>query len=107
MRTKNGLGLAPVDIYHRRFNNFTKHVQKSRHGQKFGMLVSFVVCLGIIHSYNGKGLVGLGQKLNNFRDGCCHNDRARNSHWGRQDCYCVKEPARSIPTHPATVAEVM
>ena len=34
MKTKNGLGLAPVDIYHRRFDNFTKHVQKLRHGQK-------------------------------------------------------------------------
>ena len=76
MKTKNGLGLAPVDIYHQRFDNFTKHVQKSHHGQKFGMLVSFVVCLGIIHSYNGKGLVGLGQKLNNSSDGCCHNNRA-------------------------------
>ena len=86
MKTKNGLGLAPVDIYHRRFDNFTKHVQKLRHGQKFGMLVSFVVCLGIIHSYNGKGLVGLGQKLNYSRYGVLHNNPARNRHWRRRDC---------------------
>ena len=82
-------------------------MEKLRHGQKFGMLVFFVVCSGIIHSLDGKGLVGLGQKLNNSRDGCCHNNRARNSHRGRQDCYCVKGPARIISAHPATVAEVM
>ena len=96
MKTKNGFGLAPVDIYHQRFDYFIKHVQKSCHGQKFGMLVFFVVCSGIIHSSDGKGLVGLGQKLNNSRDGCCHNNRA-----------IVKGPARIISAHPATVAEVM
>ena len=81
-------------------------MQKSCHGQKFGMLVFFVVCLGIIRSYDGKGLVGLGQKLNNSRVVVAIIIQ-HETVIGEGETAIVKGPARVMSAHPATVAEVM